>query len=201
LSLTKSVLSAIPSHTLACIKAPKWCYKEIDKRRRAYFWTGKTATTGAHCKVAWDTVCRPTEVGGLAIKELESQNICLLLKFIHKLHIQSKSSWAKWILSYVYKGRKRLGDKISVCSNSWRYLMTLIQLYKGLTLVKVGNGQDTSFWLDSWLGNKPLSEQYSALFSHVQSCNLTVADAYSEIGWRLCFMHISSQRVLYCWSL
>jgi hypothetical protein len=61
LSLTKSVLSAIPSHTLACIKAPKWFYKEIDKRRRAYFWTGKTATTGAHCKVAWDTVCRPTE--------------------------------------------------------------------------------------------------------------------------------------------
>jgi hypothetical protein len=72
--------------------------------------------------------------------------------------------------------------------------MTLIQLYKGLTLVKVGNGQDTSFWLDSWLGNKSLSEQYLTLFSHVQRCNLMVVDAYSEIGWRLCFRHISSQR-------
>jgi hypothetical protein len=37
LTLTKSVLSALPSHFLACMKAPKWFYNEIDKRRRAYF--------------------------------------------------------------------------------------------------------------------------------------------------------------------
>jgi hypothetical protein len=33
LTLTKSVLSALPSHLLASIKAPKWFYPEIDKRR------------------------------------------------------------------------------------------------------------------------------------------------------------------------
>jgi hypothetical protein len=32
LSLTKSILSALPSHILACIKALKWFYNEIDKR-------------------------------------------------------------------------------------------------------------------------------------------------------------------------
>lgn len=37
LTLTKSILSALPSHLLACMKAPKWFYNEIDKRRRAYF--------------------------------------------------------------------------------------------------------------------------------------------------------------------
>jgi hypothetical protein len=37
LTLTKSVLAALPSHLLACMKAPKWFYNEIDKRRRAYF--------------------------------------------------------------------------------------------------------------------------------------------------------------------
>jgi hypothetical protein len=41
LTPTKSVVSALPSHALACIKAPKWFYKEIDKRTRAYFWTGQ----------------------------------------------------------------------------------------------------------------------------------------------------------------
>jgi hypothetical protein len=40
LTLTKSVLSALPSHLLACIKAPKWLYQELDKRRCAYFWSG-----------------------------------------------------------------------------------------------------------------------------------------------------------------
>jgi hypothetical protein len=95
LTLTKSVLSALPSHTLACIKAPKWFYQEVDKRRRGYFWTGQKTTMGAHCKVAWDVLCRPIEEGGLNIKNLETQNICLLLKFIHKLHTPNKSSWAK----------------------------------------------------------------------------------------------------------
>jgi hypothetical protein len=120
LTLTKSVPSALPSHTFACIKAPKWFYKEIDKRRRAYFWTGQKSTTGAQCKVARDTVCRLIEEGGLGIKNLEIQNISLLLKFIHKLNTQNKSSWAKWIKTSIYRGTKWLGDKISVCSNSWR---------------------------------------------------------------------------------
>jgi hypothetical protein len=121
LTLSKSIIFALPSHLLACIKAPIWFYQEIDKRRCAYFWPGQKTTTGARCKIAWDAVCRPIEEGGLNIINLETQNICLLLKFIHKLHMPNKSSWANWILSFVYSGQKRLGDKIPRCSSSWRY--------------------------------------------------------------------------------
>jgi hypothetical protein len=164
LTLTKSVFSALPSHLLACIKALEWFYKEIDNRRRGYFWTGQNSALGGPCKIAWDIVCRPIEEGGLNVKNLEIQNICLLLKFIHKLHTSHDSSWAKWIRSTVYRRNKRLGDKISTCSNSWRYIMTLIQLYRDMTVVTVGDARHTSFWLDSWIGNKSLSIQFSALF-------------------------------------
>jgi hypothetical protein len=157
LTLTKSVLSATPSHFLACIKAPKWFYKDIDSRRRGYFSTGNGSATGGQCKVAWDVVCRLIHEGGLDVKNLEIHNICLLLKFIYKLNTSNSCSWAKWIQSSVYHGNKRLGDNISICSNSWRYLMTLIQLYRDLMVVKIGNGCHTFFWMDSWLGNKPLS--------------------------------------------
>jgi hypothetical protein len=85
LTLTKLILSALPAHLLACIKTQKWFYNEIDKRRCGYFWTGQTIASGGQCKIAWDVVCRPIEEGGLNIKNLEIQNICLLLKFIHKL--------------------------------------------------------------------------------------------------------------------
>jgi hypothetical protein len=132
-------------------------------------------------------VCRPIEEGGLSIKNLEIQNICHLLKFIHKLHSKSRCSWAKWIRSFIYQGNKRLGDKVSICSNFWRYLMSLIQLYRDLTMVKIGNGRHTSFWLDSWLGNKTLSIQFLALFSHVQQPNRIVAESFSDIGWQLRF--------------
>jgi hypothetical protein len=102
LTLTKSTLSALPSHVLACIKASKWFYKEIDNRRRGYFWTGQSSASGGQCKIVWDVVCRPIEEGGLNIKNLEIQNIYLLLKFIHKLHSSNDSSWAKWIQTTVY---------------------------------------------------------------------------------------------------
>jgi hypothetical protein len=65
--------------------------------------------------------------------------------------------------------------------------MTLIQLYRDPTIVKIGNGCHTSFWLDSWLKNKPLSIQFTSLFSHVQQTNITVAECFSEMGWQLRF--------------
>jgi hypothetical protein len=92
LTLTKSILSALPSHILACIKALKWFYKETDNRRRGYFWIDQNSTSRGQCKIAWDIVCRPIEEGGLNINNLEIQNICLLLKFIHKLHTSNDRS-------------------------------------------------------------------------------------------------------------
>jgi hypothetical protein len=59
---------------------------------------------GTQCKVAWDTVCRPIEEGGLNIKNPEMQNVCLLLKFIHKLHTPNNISWVKWIKNFIYRG-------------------------------------------------------------------------------------------------
>jgi hypothetical protein len=144
--------------------------------------------------VAWDVVCRSIDEGGLNVKNLEIQNICLLLKFIRKLHMPNKSSWANWILSWVYGRQKRLGDNISRCTSSWHYLMTLIDMYRSLTFVRVGNGKSTCFWLDSWLGNKPLSIQYPTLFSHVQSPNDRVANCMSEHGWAIWFRYIMSRR-------
>jgi hypothetical protein len=72
--------------------------------------------------------------------------------------------------------------------------MTLIQLYRDLTIVTLGDGRHTSFWLDSWIGNKPLSTQFLALFSHVQHTNVIIAKSFSENGWQLRFRHITSHR-------
>jgi hypothetical protein len=52
LTLMKLVLSALLAHLLACIKAPKWFYKEIDSKRRGYFWTRQTSASGGQCKIA-----------------------------------------------------------------------------------------------------------------------------------------------------
>jgi hypothetical protein len=60
--------------------------------------------------------------------------------------------------------------------------MTLIQLYRDLTVVKIGSRCHTSFWMDSWIGNKPLSIQVLALFSHVLRPHMTVAESFTQHG-------------------
>jgi hypothetical protein len=44
------------------------------------------------------------------------------------------------------------------------------------------------------IGNKALSTQFPALFSHVQHTNVTVAESFSKNGWQLRFHHITSHR-------
>jgi hypothetical protein len=40
---------------------------------------------------------------------------------------------------------------------------------------KIGNGENTRFWEDTWLGDKPLALQYPSLFVIVQHKQVTVA--------------------------
>jgi hypothetical protein len=39
----------------------------------------------------------------------------------------------------------------------------------------VGNGEDTRFWEDIWLGNKSLAHQYPSLYNIVQRKGVSVA--------------------------
>jgi hypothetical protein len=43
--------------------------QEIDKRRRGFLWAGKDKAAGGQCMVAWPSVCRLPDFGGLGIPD------------------------------------------------------------------------------------------------------------------------------------
>ena len=51
--------------------------------------------------------------------------------------------------------------------NHWDALRGLLPAYRRISHVQVGNGQDTSFWKDQWIGDQPLSSQLPALHRHL----------------------------------
>jgi hypothetical protein len=81
LILIKSVISARPIHQLMVAEAPAWVLEELVKWMRAFFWAGKKEVNGGQCLVAWDTICRPTQFGGLGVKDLRLQGLALRVRW------------------------------------------------------------------------------------------------------------------------
>jgi hypothetical protein len=93
LTLSSIVLSSILLHYMSSMSTPKTIIKAIERRRRAFFWTGEDTCHGSKCLVAWENVRAKKEHGGLGVKDLELQNRCLLMKFINKLFSYESVAW------------------------------------------------------------------------------------------------------------
>jgi hypothetical protein len=66
----------------------------------------------------------------------------------------------------------------------WNDLIKIKDLYRYGRVVKIGNGEDTNFWLDAWCGEITLKEKFSALFEISEEQNISVA-ALARNRWRM----------------
>ena len=96
LILVNYVITANFAHAMSASLLPAGAIEAIDKRRRAFLWTGEETCTGGHCKVAWGAVCTPKSQGGLGVLSISSQNSALLSKFLSKPHSPSTTPWNLW---------------------------------------------------------------------------------------------------------
>ena len=80
--MVRSVLSAILVYLLTSIRVPKQVLKDIDKMRRRFLWAGDSEISGEKCKVAWTSVAKPIDFGGLGVIELERFSRALRLRWL-----------------------------------------------------------------------------------------------------------------------
>jgi hypothetical protein len=160
--LIKSVITAQPVYLMTVIKPPMRFIKEIDKLRRHFLWAGHGELTGGKCKVAWPTVCQPTENGGLGIKDLECFSRSLRLRWL----------WFAW------DSRERPWKDLQIPVDSED-----MQLFNAATKVELGNGRKAVFWTSRWLQGDAPAVLYPALYKHSKRKNRSVLDAMTQNRW------------------
>jgi hypothetical protein len=131
LTLVKVVLTVVPIYNLIALDLPKWVLKAIDKKRRSFLWKGHQNANGGNCLVAWEKVQRPVEFGGLGILNLELLGWALRIRWLWAQKTNSDRPWVGLAISVPPKAQALF----NIADNAI-----------------VGNGEDSLFWSDRWLG-------------------------------------------------
>jgi hypothetical protein len=127
---------------MAAMSIPKKVIHAIDRRRRAFFWTGEDTCHGSKCLVSWDTVRTSKAHGGLGVKDLELQNRCLLMKFVDKLFSNEDAPGKSWIMGEATPFDTTVPGTYGYL---WKIVNDELSTYRSLTYVNVRNGSSTSF--------------------------------------------------------
>jgi hypothetical protein len=69
----------------------------------------------------------------------------------------------------------------------WRGLMKSKDDFFKRRSFTVGNGEETRFWEDTWLGNTPLSQQYPSLYNIVQRKQVSIPHVMSQVPLNIGF--------------
>ncbi|GJV11275.1 hypothetical protein Tco_1352816 [Tanacetum coccineum] len=112
--------------------------------------------------IAWDKVLASKKKGGLGVSSYFALNRALLLKWVWRFVLQDDSLWFR-VIQAVH------GDKIDSHSvrkvSIWSSILKEVQVLKssGFDFLsycskRIGDGQSTSFWKETWMGIIPLCE-------------------------------------------
>ncbi|GJT56704.1 RNA-directed DNA polymerase, eukaryota [Tanacetum coccineum] len=178
LTLLKSVLGASPLYNMSIFKVPKGVLKVMESIRSNFF-KGASMLEKKISWIAWDKVLASKKKGGLGVSSYFALNRALLLKWVWRFVSQDDSLWFR-VIQAVH------GDKIDSHSvrkvSIWSSILKEVQVLKssGFDFLsycskRIGDGQSTSFWKETWMGDIPLCELCPRLFALDSAPNICVA--------------------------
>ena len=185
--MVNSVLDSLLVYLMSSLQLPQATVEAIYGRQEKSFLLvcrqKQTLLAGRLPRCLGKSVL-PWEYGGLGIRDLGTQNVCLLLKLIHRLHCSQSSAWAQWI-----QGRASVtslqGD---LHRDHWHTLRSILPLYQAITSVSFGNGKTRSFWHDVWIGDEPLADRFPSLLSHCTNKTSTLHEVKTS-GIQVSLVH------------
>lgn len=127
LTLVRHVLIAMPTHLVLAMALSPSILKLVNRLICDFLWHGCKEAQSRNCLMNWPRVCRPLDLGGLGMHDIQRTDISL---------------WFRW-----------LWLRITDPSWPWHHLhlpddASVRDIFRASTTWTMGNGQTCRFWLD-----------------------------------------------------
>ncbi|GKA39218.1 RNA-directed DNA polymerase, eukaryota, reverse transcriptase zinc-binding domain protein [Tanacetum coccineum] len=191
LTLIKSVLTSIPLYQMSSFKVPIKVLNILESIRRKFF-NGIEGNERKLALISWDNVLASKKHGGLGVSSFFAMNRALLSKWVWRFLSQTSSLWTRTIKA-IHGEKGNLGANGKITRRSpWLDIVREINVLrsKGIDFLslmrkKVGNGEDTLFWEDSWLDWISLKQQFPRLYLLESTKHINVAEKMNQpsLSW------------------
>nr|GEX35549.1 RNA-directed DNA polymerase, eukaryota, reverse transcriptase zinc-binding domain protein [Tanacetum cinerariifolium] len=178
LTLLKSVLGSTPIYNMSLYKVPKTVLNSMESIRRNFF-NGIREGERKIAWVKWTKVLASKKNGGLGVSSFFALNKGLLVKWMWRFLSRDNSLWARFI--HASHGSNKLNISASYPS-LWSSIIKEVNILKTQDLdffshckIRVGNGSNTSFWKDLWIGDSRLCLAFPRLYALENNKDCTVA--------------------------
>lgn len=159
-ALVRATLSAIPVHMAITLCLSSWAIEAIDRIRRGFIWRGVDKAAKGKCRIAWETVCRPRDLGGLGVSDLRRAGIALRVR-------------------WEFQARAERRTELMSTENA------VVAVFQAATIFQLGDGRSVFFWTDNWLGGISPMLIAPTVFASVgpRKRKTTVAEALNGNAW------------------
>jgi len=118
---------------------------------RRFLWN-KIRSRHYLAQISWKRICLPKDQGGLGIKHLANWNKSFLLKLLWIWYQKQPLLWVDLLWAkYLHRDRLDTAEVKAHHSHFWKSLLSLKDHLLNNLFIKIGHGQNSSFWFDKWL--------------------------------------------------
>ncbi|GKD91180.1 RNA-directed DNA polymerase, eukaryota, reverse transcriptase zinc-binding domain protein [Tanacetum coccineum] len=151
---------------------------------RSKFFRGADQNDSKMSWVKWEKCLSIKKKGGLGIGSIYWLNIGLLFKWIWRFLTRPSDLWANVIISiYGHHGGVLNVMTRRLKQTTWGSIFSSVKRLKdkGIDLLslcsrKLGNGESTRFWEDTWCGNSPLKTQFTQVYNLESDRHCSIAN-------------------------
>lgn len=154
-TLAESVIGYMSSYAMKHTKIPLTICKELEKAQQAFVWGDKPGERKSRM-ISKDTICLPKEHGGLGICKFYIMNEADLMKLIWGFINEPEKLWVQVIkgkYQNIINFTEGVVESREADSFLWRSLKPLWPCVMENTIISLGDGSNTLFWKDRWIGN------------------------------------------------